>query len=109
MDLRIEVTGADLGREADFLEGDRTLLALGFLLPLGQIVFVLSEIEELDDWGRGHRCDFDEVQAAFLRHFERLRRRHDAKLSTLFIDDSHLWDADHLIDAQVSTDGLSPS
>ena len=36
-------------------------------------------------------------------------RRGDAKLSTLFINDSHLWDADHLVDAQVSTDGLSPS
>ena len=47
-DLRVEVTLADLGLEADFLEGDRTLLSLGFLLPLGQLVLVLSEIEEPD-------------------------------------------------------------
>ena len=51
MDFRIEVADADLRREADFLEGHRTLLALGFLLALGQIVLVLSEIEELDDRG----------------------------------------------------------
>ena len=51
MHLRIEVADPDLGREPDFLEGHRSLLALGFLLALGQIVFVLSEIEELDDWG----------------------------------------------------------
>ncbi len=109
MDLGIEVAAADLRREADFLEGHRTLLALGFLLPLRQVVLVLTEVKELDDRWRSHRGDLDEVQASFLRHFERPGRGHDPKLGTFFINDPNLRDPDHLIDAQVSTDGLSPS
>ena len=109
MHLRVEVARADLRREADFFERHRALLALGFLLALRQIVLVLAEVEELDDRWRCHRGDLDEVQASFLRHLERPWRGHDTKLGTFFIDDSNLWDSDHLVDAQVSTDGSSPS
>ena len=100
---------ADLRREADFLEGHRALLALGFLLALGQLVLVLAEVEELDDRRGGHRGDLDEVEASFLRHLEGPGRGHDAQLGTLFIDHPDLWDPDHLVDAQVSADGCSPS
>ena len=103
MDLGIEVADADLRREADLLEGHRALLALGFLLPLGQLVLVLTEIEELDDRRRRHRGDLDEVEASFLRHLECLRRGHHTQLGTLFIDHPDLWDPDHLVDAQVSS------
>ena len=109
MDLGVEVTDADLRREADFLEGHRALLALGFLLALREIVLVLSEVQEFDHRWRCHRRDLDEVVAAFLRHLERPWRGHDAQLGTLFIDDPDLWDPDHLVDSQVSADGLSPS
>ena len=109
MDLGIEVTDADLRREAYLLEGHRALLALGFLLPLRELVLVLSEIKEFDDRWRRHRGDLDEVQSSLLRHLERLRRGHDTQLGTFFIDHPDLRDPDHLIHAQVSTDGLSPS
>ena len=105
VDLRIEVADADLRRQADFLEGHRALLALGFLLPLRQLVLVLTEVEELDHRGLRHRGDLDEIVSPFLRHLEGLRRGHDAQLSTLFIDHPNLWDPDHLVYAQVSTDG----
>src|SRR4029079_19667251 len=49
MDLRVEVTLADLRRKADFLERHRALPALVLLLALRQLVFVLTEVEELDD------------------------------------------------------------
>ena len=100
---------ADLRREADLLEGHRALPALGFLLALRQLVLVLTEVEEPDDRRGGHRGDLDEVEPPFLRHFEGLRRGHDAQLGTLFIDHPDLWDPDHLVDAQVSADGLTPS
>jgi hypothetical protein len=32
-------------------------------------------------------------------------RRHDAQLRAFFVHDPNLWDPDHLIDSQVSTDG----
>ena len=104
-DLRVEVALADLRLEADFLEGDRTLLALGFLFAFGELVLVLPEIEEPDDRRSGHGRDLDEVVAAFLRESERLEGRHDPSLCSIFVDDPDLGDSDHLVDAQVSADG----
>ena len=105
MDLRLEVARADLRREPHFLERHRALPALVLLLALGQLVLVLTEIEELHDRRSGQRRNFDEVQPPLLRHGEGLRRGHHTQLGSLFIDDPHLWDPDHLIDAQVSCDG----
>ena len=105
MDLGVEVADADLRREADFLEGHRTLLALGFLLALRQFVLVLPEIEELDHRRRCHRGDFDEVEPPVLRHLKGFRRGHHTQLGTLFIDHPDLRDPDHLIHTQVSADG----
>ena len=78
---------------------------LVLLLALGQLVLVLTEVEELDDRRRGQRGHLDEVQAPLLRHREGLGRGHHTQLGTLFIDDPDLWDPDHLIDAQVSCYG----
>jgi hypothetical protein len=107
-DLRIEVALADLGLQADLLEGHRTLFSLGFLFALGELVLVLPEIEETNDRRRCHGRDLHEVVAAFLRESECLQGRHDPALSSFFVDDPDLGDADHLIDAQVSTDVLAP-
>ena len=103
-DLRIEVADADLRLEADFLEGDRALLSLGFLLALGELVLVLPEVEEPDDRRRRHRRDLDEVEPPLLRKSKGLLRGHHAPLVPLFVDDPDLWDTDHLIYAQVSAD-----
>jgi hypothetical protein len=106
-DLRIKVTHADLRLEANFLEGDRALLSLGFLLAFGELVFVLPEIEEPDDRRRRHRGHLDEVEPPLLRKSKGLLRGHHAPLVPLFVDDPDLWDTDHLIYAQVSAD-VSP-
>ncbi len=105
IDLRVEIALADLRPEANLLECHRALPALRLLLSLGQLVLVLTEIEKLDDRRRSHRGYLDEVEATFLRHGEGIRGGHDTQLGSLFIDDSDLWDPDHLVDAQVSTDG----
>jgi hypothetical protein len=107
MDLRLEVTHADLRREADFLEAD-ALSTLGLLLPLRELVLVLPEVEKTSDrWSR-HRCHLDEVEALLLCHLEGSWRGHDAQLVSLIVDHSDLWDPDHLVDAQVSADGCFP-
>ena len=54
------------------------------------------------------RGDLDEVVSPFLCHLEGSRRGHHTQLGSLFIDHPDLWDPDHLVDAQVSTDGLFP-
>jgi hypothetical protein len=106
-DLRIEVAHADLRLEPDFLEGDRALLSLGFLLALGELVLVLPEVEEPDDRRRRHRGDLDEVEPPLLRKSKGLVRGQHPPLVPLFVDDPDLWDTDHLIYAQVSAD-VSP-
>ena len=105
MNLGLEVTDADLRREADFLERHRPLPALGFLLLFGQLVLVLTKVEEPGHRRGGHRCDLDEIEALLLRHLEGFRRGHDAQLVALVINHPNLWDPDHLIYSQVSTDG----
>ena len=106
---RVEVPGRDLGLEPNFLERHRALLALGFLLALGRLVLELAEIEKPDDRRSRHRGDLNEVVAAFLRECESLGRGHDPKLAPFLIHHPDLWDPDHLVDAQVSTDGFTPS
>ena len=105
MDLRVEVTRADLRREADFLECHRALPALGLLVPLRELVLVLPEVEKLDHRRGGHWGDLDEVVSPLLRHREGLGRGHEAQLGSLFVDDPDLWDPDHLVDAQISCYG----
>ena len=105
VDLRVEVARADLRRQADLLERHRALPALGLLVPLRQLVLVLTEVEKLDHRRRGHRGDLDEVVPPLLRHRESLRRGHHTQLGSLFIDDPDLWDSDHLVDAQISCYG----
>ena len=105
MDLRLKVARADLRREADLLERHRALPALVFLLFLRQLVLVLPEVKEPCDRRLCHRGDFNEIEPPFLRHLESACSWHDAQLCAFFIHDPNLWDPDHLIDSQVSTDG----
>src|SRR5688500_10971850 len=108
MDLGQEVARADLRRKPHFLEGHRSLSALGLFLALRQLVLVLTEVEEAGHRRSRHRCDLDKIEAPLLRHLEGLWRGHDAQLVSLVIDHPNLWDPDHLVNAQVSADGCSP-
>jgi hypothetical protein len=100
--LRIEVAGADLGLQPDFLESDGALPPLGFLLTLGQFVLVLTEIEESRHRWAGEGCDFYQVEPPLLREPQGVGRSHDTQLATVFVDDPDVEDSDHLIYAQVS-------
>ena len=93
----------DLYFEPYLFELDRPLMAAGFLFAAGLLVLELPVIEEPGD-GRGrHRGDLDEIEASLLRNTESLRRGQHAHLIALFIHDPHLRDANHLVDAELST------
>src|SRR4051812_50219654 len=78
VDLGLEVADADLRREADLLELDRPRLPLRLLLPLGQLVPILAEVEELDD-RRGRRGgDLYGGEPPRLRHGKGVWGRGDA-------------------------------
>ena len=105
--LRVEIADADLRLEPDFLEGNRALLSLGFLLAFGQLVLVLTEVEEARHRRTGQRCNLYQVEPPLLRKPQGVGRSHDTELATVFIDDPNVEHADHLIDAQVSANGES--
>ncbi len=108
-DLGVEVALADLRLEPDLLELDRPLVAAGFLLAAGLLVLELAVVEQTRDRRSGHGGDLDEVDAPLLRESESLTGGHDAQLAPVFVHDPHLRDADHLVDAQVSTQARSSS
>ncbi len=105
MDLGVEVADPDLRAKANLLELDRSRAPLRFLVPFGQLVLVLTIVEEADDGRGGHGSDLDEVETAILRHGECLGCGHDTQLVPVLIDDPNIRYPDHLVDAQVSAYG----
>jgi hypothetical protein len=78
---------------------------LGFLLALGQLVLVLTEIQESRHGRAGQRCDLHQVEPPVLRKPQGVGCSHDTKLATVFVDNPYVEHTDHQIDAQVSADG----
>ncbi len=79
-------------------QGDVLVLLLDFVL-LRQLVLVLAEVDDLADGGRGIGNNFHEVGFPLLGQADRGRRRHDAQLSAVLVDDAHFRDANFLVDA----------
>src|SRR5207302_6717364 len=104
--LGAQVVGIDLDPEADLLEGLRLLLLLGFALALLDLVLVLAVVEDAADRRDRVRRDLHEVEALLLCQRQRVLCCHDAQLLSFIIDDPHLADPDHLIDAEVPCDLL---
>jgi hypothetical protein len=98
--LHLEIVDVDLDAQAHFLEGLRLLLLLLFAFALLELVLVLAVVQDPANGRNRGGCDLHEIESPFLGEGEGLCRRHDAELLTLIIDDAHLSDADHLIDAE---------
>src|SRR5688500_1813375 len=99
--LRLEVVDVDLDGQPNLLEGLRLLLLLLFALALLELVLVLPVVENAADRRDRGGSDLHEVETLLLCEGERLERGHDAQLLTFIVDDPHLSDPDHLIDAEV--------
>ena len=99
--LHLEVVDVDLDAQPHLLEGLRLLLLLLFSLALLELVLVLAVVEDPADGRDGRGRHLHEVEPLLLSQRERLEGRHHAELLTLIIDDPHLADSDHLIDAEV--------
>jgi hypothetical protein len=106
-DLGVEIALADFGLKPDLLEINGSLMPARFLLAASLFVLELAVIEKPRHRWHSHRRDLDEIQTSILREPEGLARGHDAPLITLLVDNPHLWDADHLVYSQFSTQACS--
>jgi hypothetical protein len=100
----------DLDGQPHLLEGLRLLLLLLLPLALVELVLVLAVVEDPTHRRDRRGRNLHQVEPLLLGQGECLGGGHDAQLLPFVVDDAHLADADHLVDAEVSCDlGGSPT
>jgi hypothetical protein len=95
--LHVEIVYPDAGRHSYFLDLDDVLVALGFLIPLCLLEFVLAVVHNLTDGGIPAGRDFYKVKLFFDCDFHRVLGRHNAELFALVADKPYLFIADFLV------------
>lgn len=89
-DLDHEIVLVDLGgSDADFLQFGLVSMRLCLALLLGEIVLVLSVIEDSADWGGGGGYYLDEVESRFTGHCLGFAEGHDPGLFLVLIDQAN--------------------
>ena len=99
LSLELEVVLVDLRPELDFLDLDVALVLPRLRLPLRLLVEELPEVHDPADRRGGRGRDLDQVEPLLLGDHERLRRRHDAELGAVVVDDADFLGADAVVDA----------
>jgi hypothetical protein len=97
--LELKVMFVDLRTEFDLFDVYVLLTFSGLRLPLGLLVEVLTRVHDATNRRIGVRRDLDEIESLLLGYGQRLGRRHDAELRTVFVYHPHLTRADALVDA----------
>jgi hypothetical protein len=96
-----QVVDVDLDPKPDLLERLRLLLSLCLAFALLQLVLVLAVVEDSAHWWNRGGSDLDEIESLLLGQRQSLRGWQDAELLTLFVDDPHLSDTDHVVDSEI--------
>ncbi len=102
--LRAQVVRVDLDGEPDLLEGLALLLLLRVAVALLKLVLVLPVVEDSAYRRDRSRGDLNEVQTLLPGQLLCPDRGHHSELLTVFVDDPHLANANHLIDAEFPCD-----
>ena len=87
-DFDPQVVGINFWAELDFLYLGRVLVLLGFLVPLGLLVAILTVIHQSADRWVGGGCDFDQIHGVGPGHGQRFAQREDPKLFAIITDHS---------------------
>src|SRR5664280_1499456 len=98
--LGVEVTRADLRPVLHLLDPYVDRLAPRLLGPLGCIELEFPVVHDAADRRVGARCDLDEIEIELAGNSQRLRKRLDAKLLSVGIDQAHFTGADTVVDAR---------
>ena len=96
--LELVVVLVDLRPELDFLDLDDLLVLLRRPRALLLLVLVLAEVHDPADRRHGRRRNLHQVQSLASRERERLRRRHDAELLAVVVDDANFAHPDSFVD-----------
>jgi hypothetical protein len=97
--FELVVVLVDVDAELYFLDSDDLLVLLGRALLLLFFIQELAVVLDATDRGiRGGR-NFHQIESSFTGDFERLKRLHDAELSSGFVDYADFAGANTLIDA----------
>lgn len=97
--LSLVVMFVDGDGELDLFDRDDFLLLAG--CPFAFVLFVeeFAVVLNLADWRNGVGGDLYEVEGTFACHLEGIKRRHDAKLFAVFIDNADFSGADTFVGA----------
>ena len=101
------VVRVDLRAELHLLDDGEHLVLAALTRLLGRLVLELAVVHELGHRRPRHGGDLDQVEIAFLGQPERLADGNDAHLLAVRTDQSHLWDANPVVDARFCADGAS--
>jgi len=96
--LRLVVVVGDLRPQLDLAHVDLLLVLAGGLLLLLLLVLVLRVVEQAGDRGFRVGRHLDQVEVRLLGSLQRLGRLDDAELLAVGADQTHLGDADPLVD-----------
>ena len=107
--LRRQVVIVDLGSDANLFEIDDVLVLFRITFAATLLVAILAVIHQAANGRHRVRRDFDQVKPALSRHLERVPRLDHPDLLPFLVNQSHLADANSLIDAGLYWSGYSVS
>src|SRR5262249_53401481 len=87
--LELIIVFVDLGAELDLFDENHFLVLLRLTRALLLLVLVLAEVHDAADGRVCGRRDLDQVETLGLGNRQRLRRRHDAELRSVVVDDAN--------------------
>ena len=101
--------------EFDLFDDDHLLFFLGGAFALFFFVEEAAVILDAADWGNCVGRHLDQIKTPFAGDFERLKRRQNAELFAVFVDDANLARANPVVDADkglcrtfIECDGAPP-
>jgi hypothetical protein len=97
----------DLRAELHLLDDDVRLVTTRLACLLGGFVLELAVVHEPAHRRTGRRGDLDEIEIGFGGQAQGIFDTNDADLLTTGADESDLWDADAIVDAQLCADESS--
>src|ERR1019366_1460241 len=84
--LGFKIVDRGAGPHLDFLQPDRLLILARLVLPLAELIKILSVVDDAAYGRIGRRRNLHQIQALSFSGFQRVEGSHDAKLPPLFIN-----------------------
>jgi hypothetical protein len=104
--LEIVIVLIGIGSKLHFLDRDVSLMLLGFVKLLIELVKVFAVIHDSANRRICSRRNLDQIQTPLFSDLERCLRRHDTELLVLVVNYAYFASSDSLVHPYVFIDGL---